>query len=304
VCLNRIVADYLNSPEFQKLRLFHTEILVESDLAADLLPIQGSPVHLSKVVMNLVSNAAEAMPCGGTIRIETSNEYVDKAIRGYDQVSEGEYIVVKISDTGIGIPQKDIKKIFEPFYTKKIMGRSGTGLGMAVVWGTVKDHKGYIDIESVEGRGTTFTLYFPANRTAFKQEDRKILIEQFQSNGEVIAIVDDVAEQRELASAMLKKLGYSTEALESGEQAVEYLKKTPVNLVILDMIMEPGIDGLETFRRIREHRPEQKAIIVSGFAETERVKEAQKLGAGQYLKKPYTMEKIAFAVRKELETAE
>ncbi len=304
VCLNRIVADYLSSPEFQKLRLFHTEILVESDLAADLLPIQGSPVHLSKVVMNLVSNAAEAMPCGGTIRIETSNEYVDKAIRGYDQVSEGEYIVVKVSDTGIGIPQKDIKKIFEPFYTKKIMGRSGTGLGMAVVWGTVKDHKGYIDIESVEGRGTTFTLYFPANRTAFKQEDRKILIEQFQSNGEVIAIVDDVAEQRELASAMLKKLGYSTEALESGEQAVEYLKKTPVNLVILDMIMEPGIDGLETFRRIREHRPEQKAIIVSGFAETERVKEAQKLGAGQYLKKPYTMEKIAFAVRKELETAE
>jgi len=303
VCLNRIVADYLNSPEFQKLRLFHTEILVENDLAADLLPIQGSPVHLSKVLMNLVSNAAEAMPCGGTIRIETSNEYVDKAIRGYDQVSEGEYIVVKVSDTGIGIPQKDIKKIFEPFYTKKIMGRSGTGLGMAVVWGTVKDHKGYIDIESVEGRGTAFTLYFPANRAAVKQEDRKILIEQFQSKGEIIAIVDDVAEQRELASAMLNKLGYATEALESGEEAVEYLKKTPVNLVILDMIMEPGIDGLETFRRIREHRPDQKAIIVSGFAETDRVKEAQKLGAGHYLKKPYTLEKIAFAVRKELETA-
>jgi CheY-like chemotaxis protein len=183
------------------------------------------------------------------------------------------------------------------------MGRSGTGLGMAVVWGTVKDHKGYIDIESVEGRGTAFTLYFPANRAAVKQEDRKILIEQFQSKGEIIAIVDDVAEQRELASAMLNKLGYATEALESGEEAVEYLKKTPVNLVILDMIMEPGIDGLETFRRIREHRPDQKAIIVSGFAETDRVKEAQKLGAGHYLKKPYTLEKIAFAVRKELETA-
>lgn len=151
VGLNRIIADYLRSPEFQRLRPFHPGIRIETDLAAELLPIQGSSVHLSKAVMNPCPNAAEAMPCGGSIRIETSNQYVDTTIRGYDQVSEGEYIVLKISDTGVDA-QKDIKKIFEPFYTKKIMGRSGTGLGMAVVWGTVKDHKGYIDIDSVEGR--------------------------------------------------------------------------------------------------------------------------------------------------------
>ena len=301
--LNRIILDYLRSPEFQKLRSFHPAITIESDLAGDLLPIQGSPVHLSKIVMNLVSNAAEAMPCGGTIRIETANQYVDTTIRGYDQVTEGEYIVMKVADTGIGIAQKDIKKIFEPFYTKKIMGRSGTGLGMAVVWGTVKDHKGYIDIESVEGKGTTFTLYFPVNRAAVKPEDRKIPIEQFLSRGETVLVVDDVAEQRDLASAMLRKLGYSTETLASGEEAVEYLKNKQASLVILDMIMDPGIDGLETYRKIAEHRPGQKAIIVSGFAETDRVKEAQKLGAGQYLKKPYTLEKIAIAVRIELDKA-
>jgi PAS domain S-box-containing protein len=303
VGLNRIVTDYLRSPEFQKLRSFHPAITIESDLAEDLLPIQGSSVHLSKVVMNLVSNAAEAMPCGGTIRLETTNQYVDTTIRGYDQVAEGEYIVMRVSDTGIGIAQKDIKKIFEPFYTKKIMGRSGTGLGMAVVWGTVKDHKGYIDIESVEGKGSTFSLYFPVNRSAVKPEDRKIPIEQFLSKGETILVVDDVAEQRELASAMLRKLGYRTETLASGEEAVEYLKNKPASLVILDMIMDPGIDGLETYRKITRHRPGQKAIIVSGFAETDRVKEAQKLGAGQYLKKPYTLEKIAIAVRVELDKA-
>jgi PAS domain S-box-containing protein len=303
VGLNRIVADYLKSPEFQRLRSFHPGIVLESDLAADLLPILGSSVHLSKVVMNLVSNAAEAMPCGGAIRIETSNQYVDTTIRGYDQVSEGEYIVLKVSDTGIGIAPKDIKKIFEPFYTKKIMGRSGTGLGMAVVWGTVKDHKGYIDIESVEGRGTSFTIYFPVNRSVVKQEDRKIPIEEFLSKGETILVVDDVAEQRELASAMLRKLGYTIETLSSGEEAVEYLREKQASLVILDMIMDPGIDGLETYRKITEHRPGQKAIIVSGFAETDRVKEAQKLGAGQYLKKPYTLEKIAMAVRIELDKA-
>jgi len=303
VNLNRIIADYLRSPEFHKLRSFHPEVTIESELAGELLPVLGSSVHLSKVVMNLVSNAAEAMPCGGTIRIETTNQYVDAAIRGYDHVAEGEYIVLKVIDTGIGIAQKDIKKIFEPFYTKKIMGRSGTGLGMAVVWGTVKDHKGYIDIESVEGRGSTFSLYFPVNRAVLKQEDKKITIEQFLSKGETILVVDDVAEQRELASAMLRKLGYSTETLSSGEEAVEYLKQKPANLVILDMIMDPGIDGLETYRKIAEHRPGQKAIIVSGFAETDRVKEAQKLGAGQYLKKPYTLEKIAVAVRNELDKA-
>jgi CheY-like chemotaxis protein len=303
VGLNRIITDYLRSPEFQKLRSFHPASTIESDLAGDLLLIQGSPVHLSKIVMNLVSNAAEAMPCGGTIRIETANQYVDTTIRGYDQVAEGEYIVMKVSDTGIGIAPKDIKKIFEPFYTKKIMGRSGTGLGMAVVWGTVKDHKGYIDIESVEGKGSTFTLYFPVNRAAVKPEDRKVPIEQFLSRGETVLVVDDVAEQRELASAMLRKLGYSTETLASGEEAVEYLKIKPASLVILDMIMDPGIDGLETYRKIAEHRPGQKAIIVSGFAETDRVKEAQKLGAGQYLKKPYTLEKIAIAVRIELDKA-
>jgi PAS domain S-box-containing protein len=301
--LNRIITDYLRSPEFQKLRSFHPGVRVENEPAADLLPILGSSVHLSKVVMNLISNAAEAMPCGGTIRIETTNQYVDSAIRGYDHVAEGEYIVLRVCDTGIGIAQKDIKKIFEPFYTKKIMGRSGTGLGMAVVWGTVKDHKGYIDIESVEGKGSTFSLYFPVNRAVMKQEDKKISIEQFLSKGETILVVDDVAEQRELASAMLRKLGYSTESLSSGEEAVEYLKQKPANLIILDMIMDPGIDGLETYRKIAEHRPGQKAIIVSGFAETDRVKEAQKLGAGQYLKKPYTLEKIAVAVRNELDKA-
>jgi PAS domain S-box-containing protein len=303
VNLNRIITEYLRSPEFQKLRSFHPGVSIESELSGELLPVLGSSVHLSKVVMNLLSNAAEAMPCGGTIRIETANQYVDSAIRGYDHVTEGEYIVLKVTDTGIGIAQKDIKKIFEPFYTKKIMGRSGTGLGMAVVWGTVKDHKGYIDIESVEGKGTMFSLYFPVNRAVLKQEDRKISIEQFLSRGETILVVDDVAEQRELASAMLRKLGYSTETLASGEEAVEYLREKPANLVILDMIMDPGIDGLETYRKIAEHRPGQKAIIVSGFAETDRVKEAQKLGAGQYLKKPYTLERIAIAVRNELDKA-
>ncbi len=302
VNFNDIIRDYLRSPELEKLRSFHSDIRIEGHLEDELLPMLGSPVHLSKVVMNLVSNAAEAMPRGGLIRVETANQYVNTSIQGYDHVTEGEYIAVKITDTGIGIAPKDISKIFEPFYTKKVMGRSGTGLGMAVVWGTVKDHNGYIDIQSEEGRGTNITIYFPVNRQAAGKEEKKIYIENFMARGETILVVDDVAEQREIAYVMLKKLGYDVNAMSSGEEAVEYLRHHSADLVILDMIMDPGIDGLETYKKITEEHPGQRAIIVSGFAETERVKEAQKLGAGSYIKKPYTLEKIAVAVRTELDS--
>jgi CheY-like chemotaxis protein len=199
------------------------------------------------------------------------------------------------------MPPEDLDKIFEPFYTKKVMGRSGTGLGMAVVWGTVKDHDGYIDVQSTEGKGTTFTLYFPVTRQEASKEEAGLSIEDYMGNGQSILVVGDVEESRELASEMLKKLGYSVTQVSSGEEAVDYMKKNSVDLLVLDMIMDPGIDGLDTYKKILELYPGQKAIIVSGFPETERVKEAQKLGAAQYIKKPYTLEKIGLAVKQEFE---
>jgi two-component system, cell cycle sensor histidine kinase and response regulator CckA len=300
VNLNQIITEHLTSPEFNKIKNFHPALQVETDLEPDLLNISGSPVHLSKTLMNLVSNAAEAMPEGGTIFISTHNRYLDKPVKGYDAIEEGDYVLLKISDTGIGIRPEDQERIFEPFYTKKIMGRSGTGLGMAVVWGTVKDHRGYIDLHSVEGDGTTFTLYFPVSRESLHDAypDTAALVST--GNGETILIVDDVVQQRQIAALMLARLGYSVESVPSGEQAVEYVKCNSADLIVLDMIMEPGMDGLETYRQIIRHKPGQKAIIASGFSETWRVKEAQRLGAGAYVKKPYTIDKIAQAVAAEL----
>ncbi len=301
VNLNNIISEYLKSPEYEKLKFYHPNIQVETDLETELLNISGSPVHLSKTIMNLVSNAAEAMTHGGSIFISAKNQYIDKPIRDYDDVAEGDYVIFSISDTGIGISPDDMERIFEPFYTKKVMGRSGTGLGMAVVWGTIKDHKGYIDVQSTEGKATTFTLYFPVTREEAVRDKSSISIEDYMGKGESILIVDDVEEQREIASGMLKKLGYSVTSVSSGEEAVVYLKEHTVDLIVLDMIMDPGIDGLETYKRILELRPKQKAIIASGFSETDRVKEAQKLGAGAYVKKPYVLEKIGIAVRAELD---
>ena len=301
VDLNDIIRDYLQSPEYERLRQTHPDLTLESSLEPDLLSIAGSPVHLSKTVMNLVSNAAEALIDGGTVTISSENRYIDKPISGYDDIEEGDYVTLTVSDTGIGIAAKDIESIFEPFYTKKAMGRSGTGLGMAVVWGTVKDHKGYIDVQSTEGQGTRFFIYLPACRQPSPRKESRPSIEDYRGRAEFLLIVDDIKEQRDIASGILTKLGYRVESVSSGEEAVDYLKTRTADLLILDMIMDPGIDGLETYRRILEIHPAQKAIIASGYSESERVKEAQRLGAGAYVKKPYLMEKMAVAVRKELD---
>ncbi|MHC1727594.1 MAG: response regulator [Syntrophobacteraceae bacterium] len=300
VNLNDIIKDYLSSAEFKGLQLRHGNVKVVAELEEGLLNILGSSVHLAKSIMNLVTNAAEAMSDGGKVIISTSNAYVDRPIGGYDDVKTGDYVVLTVTDSGIGISPEDRERIFEPFYTRKVMGKSGTGLGMAVVWGTVKDHRGYVDVQSTPGEGSRFILYFPATRARCETADKADSLEHQHGNGELILIVDDVREQCEIGAQILQQLNYRVAVSNSGEEAVEYMKSHSPDLVLLDMIMEPGMDGLETYKKILEIRPGQKAIIVSGFSETERVLEAQKLGAGEYVKKPYRIEKIAAAIRRAL----
>ena len=301
VNLNKLITDHLKTPEFENLQTNHPNVQITTKLENDLFNIKGSPVHLTKTIMNLVSNAVESITGEGKVSIKTKNRYLDQPIQGYDAIQEGDYTVLTVSDTGGGISPKDIDKIFEPFYTKKVMGRSGTGLGLAVVWGTVKDHNGYIDVQSREKKGSTFTLYFPVTREEPAQAEKAVSQLACKGNGESILVVDDVKEQRQLAMSMLKRLGYQVRAVAGGEAAIEYLKTEKSDLVVLDMIMSPGIDGFETYRRIRKINPRQKIIIVSGFSETDRVREMQEMGAGEFVRKPYTMEKIGRAIKKELD---
>jgi CheY-like chemotaxis protein len=301
VDLNSVIDEFQGSPEFEKIFSFHPHVRVEIVSSSGLLNIKGSPVHLRKTVMNLVSNAAEAMPGGGTVTIATSNVYLDRPLPGYDDIQEGDYVVLSVTDTGEGITETDLKKIFEPFYTKKVMGRSGTGLGLSVVWGTVMDHKGYITVQSEEGKGTTFTLCFPVTGEEIPNEQIPMPVSEYLGRGEGILVVDDVQGQRELAARMLEKLNYRVDAVASGEEAVEYLRTHKADLVVLDMIMDPGMDGLDTYRAILKIHPGQKAIIVSGFSESDRVRKAQALGAGAYVRKPYVREILGIAVKKNLD---
>jgi len=301
VNLNDIISSQFETPEYGKLEFHHPQVRFMTQLDDQLLNIMGSPVHLSTAVMNLLSNAAESMPYGGSVTIKTKNRYIGKPVQGYGEIREGDYAVLTVKDTGSGIAPDDIEKIFEPFFTKKVMGRSGTGLGMTVVWSTVKDHNGYIDVKSKEGIGTTIRLYFPATRRPIKQGQKSIPIEEYMGTGQAILVVDDIPEQLELASSILSRLGYKPVTALSGEEAIDYLRNHSVDLVLLDMIMAPGIDGLETYKRILQIHPNQKAIITSGYNENDRIKQARKLGVGAFIKKPYFIEGIGIAIRKELD---
>ena len=300
VNLANVVRDYLESPEHGRLMAYHPQVDIECQVENDLLNVMGSSIHLTKTVMNLVSNAAEAMPEGGTVNIKLENRYVDRPLAGYDTVEEGDYAVLTISDTGVGIPQEDRDRVFEPFFTKKEVGRSGTGLGMAVVWGTVKDHQGYVHVDSMHSRGTSITLYIPATRKKVDPATESESVDGYNGNGETILIVDDVGLQRDIAADMLSSLNYTIHAVPSGEAAVAYLRQQSVDLILLDMIMDPGMGGLRTYQEVLKVHPKQRALLVSGYAKTDDVRKAQQLGAGNYLKKPYKLVDLAKAVMVEL----
>jgi PAS domain S-box-containing protein len=300
VDLNTVISEYLQSLEFKNIQAAYPEIAFDLQLQNNLLPVVGSPVHLSKTVMNLVLNAMEAIAGPGKITISTRNIHVDKPIIGFEPVREGDYVRLRIVDTGAGISTADLPRIFEPFYTKKVMGKSGTGLGMAVIWGTVKDHNGSIDLKSIPGEGTRFDLYFPVSRGNHIHREEKDEAPSYMGS-ETILVVDDIEDQRDIIEHMLTRQGYRVTTADSGEAALEYLRKQSFDLLILDMIMDPGIDGLRTFQLARQTNPRQKAIISSGFSETDRVREALRLGAGTYIRKPYVLKELAKAVRHELD---
>ena len=298
--LNTLVREYLNSPEFDSLMAFHPGLQLVTNFEPEIDNIIGSPIHLSKTIMNLVSNAAEARKSAGKVVITTKNVCVDRPLISYSgTIKEGSYAVLEISDNGTGISTEDMDKIFEPFFSKKKMGRSGTGLGMAVVWGTIKDHNAYIDVKSVKGEETTFTLYFPMTTKEISKDKTLLPNEDYTGKGETILVVDDVKEQRDIASEILEELGYKVNLAASGEEAIDYFKRNSADLMLLDMVMDPGLDGLETYQKILASHPRQKAIIISGFSETDRVRKAIELGAGQYIRKPYTIQGIGSALRAE-----
>ncbi len=296
--LNILIEEHLHSPEYRKLLAAHPQISCHTRLDPEAGNIFCSPVHIKKCLMNLINNAAESFPgdSPGEIVITSGNQELTEPLPGFADIGTGSFVRLTVSDNGPGISTHDLEHIFEPFYTKKTMGLSGTGLGLTVVWNTVIDHRGGLIVKSGEA-GTTFSLLFPAT-------DEKILIhplaggvEKLYGQGQKILVVDDEMHQRDIAAKILQYLHYTVHTVASGEEAIDYLKSHTADLIILDMMMEPGFNGRETYAAILSQTPRQKAIIASGYAETDEVMKIQALGAGQHIRKPYTLEQLGIAVR-------
>ncbi len=292
--INTIIEDFFSSSEFEKIRKDYPKVKFNLNLQNDIKNIKGSKIHLTATIMNLILNSTEAIRDKGAVHIISENHY-------NKEPGSGSSVKVIIHDEGVGMSKEEKEKIFEPFYTKKLMDRSGTGLGMSVVWGTVQDHKGTINVSSKKGVGTRVEITFPATIEKIPEPKESIPFSNLTGKNEKILIVDDEPGPREIADQYLKKLNYKVDKVDSGEDAVKLFKRKRHDLVILDMLLENGIDGLDTFRKLSKIDSNIKAIIVSGFSETERVREAQRMGAGDYIKKPYTFRELGLAVKRELE---
>jgi len=303
VHLNHVIEDYFMSPEFDRLIQNYPDVEVIRDLDLNLPFINASGIHMRKIVMNLVSNALEALEKDrGRVVVKTSQvKFHHQQIKGYEKIDNGRFVKFSVMDTGRGISKDDIDHIFEPFYSRKVPGRSGTGLGLSIVWNAVHDHKGYIHVSSQNGR-TYFTLYFPIseNKNEPVKSPAVYTMSDYSGNNEHILVVDDMAIQRKITANLLKRLGYQVNVVSNGEDALSYAKGHKVDLVVLDMIMEPGLSGLETYEQLLLIDPQIKAIITSGYSKTDDVKKAQALGAGEYIQKPYSLQRIGLAIKKEL----
>ena len=296
VNLNALIHEYLESPEFKKLTTSYPGVEVKIDLDPNLQTISASPIHIKKILMNLLNNAAEAIESVGVITINTSFTHIDKQEDVNQLTVPGDYNLLRISDSGTGIAKEDLEHIFEPFYTKKSLGRSGTGLGLAVVWNTVHEHNGSIFVDS-SSKGSTFYLYFPIVEVTQEPEEDAQHTNDLNGNGEHILVIDDESHMRDIACQMLESCSYQTSTAKSGEQAIAAVKRAKPDLILIDMLMPPGMNGRETYAEIIKMNPDQKAIIVSGFSESEEVKATLNLGANCFIDKPYSLKQLAKTVK-------
>lgn len=295
-----LIAQYLGSLECREFQKNHLGVSLHFPLQDGTFFIKGSPVHLSKTVMNLITNAMEAIQNEGDIFIRLEKIYLSSRPPNFLQWRAGNYIKLTVEDTGVGIASESLERIFEPFFSSKVMGKSGTGLGMSVVWGTVEDHEGVINVQSTVGVGTTFTLMFPAIDKMAERSQKHLDPLRKEGNGETVLVVDDSGEQRLIAADILNHLGYKSITLSSGEGAIEFLAKNTVDIIILDMLMDPGMSGLETFRRVLEFKPKQKAIIASGYSGEASIEEAYSLGVADFIVKPYSVDRLGESLHKVL----
>ncbi len=304
--LEDIINEYFQSDEMERLKRLAPQVRFSYQVDEGLPLVNGSSTQIKAVIKNLVVHALEGMPDGGTLSVSLHADRVqadpDRAING----EAGVYVLLNIEDTGGDAPAEELERVYEPFQARRVGDRvSSTGLSLGVVYRVMQEHGGFVDIRHRPGQGTTYTLCFPA--VAAELEIVEDEGDGF-SGHETILVVDDSRKHRDQAAELLQELGYQVVTAEDGRGAVQQFLKArksggrrTIDLVVLDLVLGDAFDGLETYKKILEIQPGQKAILASGFAEYSRIIEARKLGLSRYLQKPYCRDALGQAVRAELD---
>ena len=307
--LNSAVSACLASEPLRFMHEASHDVKIALDLHPRPLLVQASEAHLVRALGNLVRNAVEAIDGPGQVVVKTESVSLPEPTSGFETVDSGDYAVVSVSDTGPGIPQAALARIFEPFFSSKRVGaNTGSGLGLAIVHSVVKEHEGFVDVASSVGGGTRFILYFPRPADMPAQYAEAPIISRVPAR---ILVVDDEPVQLRTARRVLTHLGYHVDTLQSGRQAYDMfarteqvlrsqtgprpIRKSPYDLIILDMLLNEEHDGLDIFEQIQELFPKQKVIIASGHAPSDRAALAVDRGLA-WLVKPYTTDSLARAV--------
>jgi len=270
------------------------EITIHRELANDLLLIEADQGQIEQVLMNLMVNAADAMPYGGDLFLKTANT-IHEEIRSKFYVPKlGKYLMLTVTDTGIGMDSKTLEHIFEPFFTTKELGK-GSGLGLASVYGIIKGHDGYIDVESKPGYGTTFKIFLPASDKKI-QEMTKTADSIIKGSGTIL-LVDDEDLVLDIGQRFLRYMNYQVLTARSGNEAIEIYKEhqASIDLVILDMIM-PKMGGGEVFDRLKEIEPNVKVLLSSGYSDTEAMRILEK-GCSAFIQKPFDIKQLSHSIQ-------
>jgi len=294
--LNLLVNSYCNSIEYRQLHQDFPDLQIDFELDPTIPAISSSAINITQTLSNLVVNGAEA--CAEKvprIRIRTTFQELEGSLVGFEIIPPGSYVILSVTDNGNGIAAQSKNHIFEPFYSEKELGRSGTGLGLTVIWNTIRDHKGYINLATSK-KGTRFDLYFPLPSNQNFQSISRRVMNDLVGNGERILVIDDEEFQREIARITLKQLGYTVQTVGSGEEALEVVRSESVDLLVLDMVFETGMNGVDTFAAIKEIKPHQKALVTSGFFDLTEQARISSLGVNQYLHKPYSIAAMGRAI--------